>query len=97
MKKSNGDFVKLECKNCKQTGKYKIDNLKARESKTAMIIGILIFLIGTPIILILLWNYIWGAGIYGVICLLSIVLVPSIIYGIINKNEINRVRIFNRS
>jgi hypothetical protein len=83
LKKSNGDFLKLTCKKCKQTKEYEVDNLKARESKIALLTGFLIFVVGTPTILILMWDYIWEAGIYGIVSLLFMVLIPSIIYGII--------------
>lgn len=97
LKKDKGDSIELFCKSCNNKERYNIDNLKAQESKVALIIGLLIFLLGTPTILILLWDYIWLSGVYGVIGILSIVLIPSIIYGIINKNETNRIRAFNRS
>ena len=97
LKRTKGESIDMYCKKCNKKGKYDIDNLKAQESKVALIIGLLIFLIGTPVLLIILWDYIWLSGIYGVVSLLSIVLVPSLIYGIINKNEMNRVRTFNGS
>lgn len=97
IKKSQGDFLELTCKKCKQKGKYDIDQIKAKESKIALLIGLLIFVIGTPTILIFMWDYIWKVGIYGVVSILFIVSVPSLIYGIISKNESNKIRIFNRS
>jgi hypothetical protein len=58
IKKTKGDFLELTCKKCKQKGEYDIDQIKARESKIALLVGLLIFVIGTPTILIFMWDYI---------------------------------------
>nr|WP_321486308.1 hypothetical protein [uncultured Draconibacterium sp.] len=85
LKKDKGDSIELFCKKCNNWEKYDIDNLKAQESKVALIISLLIFSIGTPTILFLLWDYIWLTGVSSIVGILSIVLTPSIIYGIINR------------
>ncbi len=97
LKMKHGDNIELYCKSCNKTDKYSIDDLKAKESKIAILIGLLILFIGTPISLILLWNYIWQTGLYSAFGLILIIGIPGFIYMIINKNDQNRVRIFNRS
>jgi hypothetical protein len=97
LKMTHGDKIELECKNCKTIKKYNIEDLRAKKSKIALIIASIIFIIGTPIALILIWDYIWQTGLYGAFGLILIIGFPSIIYGIINKNDSQRVRLFNRS
>jgi predicted membrane channel-forming protein YqfA (hemolysin III family) len=92
-----GGKIELNCKACNKTDKYSIDDLKAKESKIAILIGLLILIIGTPITLILLWDYIWQSGLYSAFGLILIIGIPGSIYMIINKNDQNRVRVFNRS
>jgi len=97
LKMTHGDKIELDCKNCNTTKKYFIDDLRAKKSKIALIIASIIFIIGTPIVLILLWDYIWQTGLYGALGLILIIGIPSTIYGIINKNDSQRISLFNRS
>lgn len=97
IKMSHGEKIELDCKSCNTTKKYYIDDLRAKKSKVALIIASMIFIIGTPIALILLWDYIWQTGLYGAFGLILIIGIPSTIYGIINKNDMQRVSLFNRS
>lgn len=97
-KKSNGDYISLTCKNCNQNTKYHIDDVKAKESKLAYIIALLIFLAGTPILFLFLWDYMFMTNnIYTILGLVIPLIVPSLIFGIITKNDRQRVRLFNRS
>jgi hypothetical protein len=97
IKKTKGNFIESKCPKCNKTAKYDIDDFKARESKIALLISLIVFLLGTPVLFLTLWEYLWDSGIYGVLAILGVILIPSFIYGIINKNDINRVRLFNRS
>lgn len=58
LKMKFSDKIEINCKNCNRTNKYSIDDLKARESKIAALIGLVVLIIGTPVILILLWDFI---------------------------------------
>ena len=97
LKMKHGDKIELHCNSCNKTDKYSIDDLKARKSKIALLIGLLILIVGTPITLILLRDYIWQSGLYSAFGLILIIGIPGSIYMIINKNDHNRVRLFNRS
>lgn len=97
LKMTHGDKIELDCKNCDTIKKYYIDDLRAKKSKIALMISAILFIIGTPIALILLWDYIWQTGLYGALGLILIISVPSTIYGIVNKNDSQRVSLFNRS
>jgi hypothetical protein len=97
IKMTHGEKIGLDCKSCNTTKEYYIDDLRAKKSKIASIIASVIFIIGTPIALILLWDYIWQTRLYGAFGLILIIGIPTTIYGIINKNDSQRVRLFNRS
>ena len=97
-KKSKGDNVKLTCKSCNKTDKYHINSIKAKKSKFALLIAFIIFLIGTPILLLFLWDYFLKVNyFYGMLGLLIPLTIPSVIYMVISKNESSRVRLFNNS
>jgi len=76
---------------------YHVNDLRAQESKIAALIGLMVMIIGTAIILILLWDYIWQSGLYGAFGLILIIGIPGSVYMIINKNDQSRVNSFNRS
>ncbi|MGE4289083.1 MAG: hypothetical protein AB7E36_10355 [Salinivirgaceae bacterium] len=97
LKMTHGDKIELDCKNCNTTIKYYVDDFRAKKSKIALIMALIIFIIGTPIALILLWDYIWQTGLHGAFGLILIIGIPSTIYGRINKNDNQRIRLFNRS
>ena len=97
-KKLVGDSLELTCKSCNKTDKYRTDNVKAKESKLALLIAFLIFLIGTPILLLFLWDYFFKVNyFYAMLGLFLPLTIPSTIYLIINRNERLKVRLFNRS
>ena len=97
-KKSNNDWITLSCKKCNHKAKYEIDTIYARESKVALIIGLIIFLVGTPLLFIFLWDYLFHTNnVYIILGLVIPLIVPSLIYGIISKNDLQKVRNFNRS
>ena len=97
-KKSKNEWIPLTCKRCNHMEKYHIDTISARESKVALIVGLTIFLVGTPLLFIFLWDYLFKTNnVYTILGLVTPLIVPSLIYGIISKNDLKRVRNFNRS
>ena len=98
MKMSLGNKIELRCKQCNYEDQYEIDGFKAKENRIAHFIALLVFLIGTPIILVLLWDKIFMTNnIYTILALVTPLVIPSVIFGIISKNDRQRVSIFNRS
>ncbi len=97
LKMIHGKSLELKCKTCGSKAHYLIDKLEARENKTILSIALLIFMIFTPLIMILFWRLIWISGLGGVLWLTIFISIPSYIYIILNKNEQNRVKFFNRS
>ncbi|MBS2099210.1 hypothetical protein [Carboxylicivirga linearis] len=97
LKMNHGQDMQLHCNHCKKTNDYLIEDLKAKDNQIAILIGITVFIIGTPTLLIFLWDYIWQSGLYAVFGLVAIIGIPSLIYSVISKNDLDRVRNFNRS
>jgi hypothetical protein len=89
--------IDLKCRKCGQIDKYDINDIFV-ESKIIKILALMIFLIGTPLILLLLWDYI---GTFRNICaaatMTGLIMIPCSIYGIMTKNINNKQRIFNQN
>jgi ABC-type sulfate transport system permease component len=93
-----GDLMELSCKVCNKHGKYSIENIEAKTSKISIIIAGLIFLVGTPLLFVILQDYIFNLNhIYSIVFLTLPIAFPSLVYGIILKNDRQRVKIFNQS
>lgn len=98
LKKIHGETINIQCPKCLKTNNIQIDDLKARESRIAQIISILVFLAGTPLLLLFVWDYLFETNnIYSIVILVMPIIVPSIIYIVVNKNEQTRTRLFNNS
>jgi SNF family Na+-dependent transporter len=93
----HGDSIELYCVKCNDRSKYAVSNFKAKRSKLAIIIALSVFLIGTPCLLIVLWDTIWDAGLRASFGLIAVLVIPITVFRIINNNEDNRISIFNRS
>ena len=93
----NGEFVELQCKKCGVKVKYHIDSFYAKSNKLSLIIATIIFLLGTPVTLYLVWDKITNSGCVLCITIIFIpIIIPSLIYGIMIKNDRIRVNAFNR-
>jgi len=88
--------IGFKCRKCGQTDKYDINDVFAK-SKIIQILALVIFLIGTPLVLILLWDYIWTfRNVYAVATMTGLIMIPSLIYGIMTKNINMKQRTFNQ-
>lgn len=95
--KKYGDKIELTCKECSNKDTYLCNDFKAKESKIAILVAAIIFFVGTPILLILLWDKIWQTALYGALGLIIVISIPVMVFRIINTNDSNRVRYFNHS
>jgi hypothetical protein len=87
----------LTCRKCGQKDKYDINDISAK-SKIIQIMAFLIFIIGTPLILFLLWDYIWALkNVYAVVIITSFITIPSVIYSIMTKNIERKQTTFNQN
>jgi len=91
-----GKYIELKCKRCGLTNKYHLNDINAKQSKIPILFGLLVFIIGTPILLIYSWDIIFQSmNIYFVSGLIALIVVPFLIYTLIEKDELNKVRNFN--
>jgi len=54
LSKSKRDKIDLTCNQCGQTDFYHVNKIRSTESKIAQIIGLIFFVIGTPLIFYLI-------------------------------------------
>ncbi len=89
--------IDLKCRKCGQKDKYDINDIFAK-SKIIQILALVIFVLGTPLILYLLWDFIWTfRNVYAVAVMTSIILTPSTIYIIMTKNIERKQMTFNQN
>lgn len=94
----NGKTRETNCKNCNQNFTLNANKFYAKKSKLISIIAGLIFFAGTSIGLYFVMQMISEMetviGIFTIACGL---LIPVWIYGILNKEDSNRVKVFNQT
>jgi len=93
---NEGKIKRYKCLNCNNLNEIHVNELKAKESKIAQIIAAIILLLGTPILMISLTNYVNTLLNLYYILIGGFLLLPVVVYGIILKQERNRVNHFNR-
>mgnify|MGYP006902790604 FL=1 len=95
----NGNTCPFECKYCGSQNSIHANKVFAKESKIALFLAILVFLLGTAGIV--WWVYILFAknenmGQPALIAqLFGLVTIPSMVYYVIAREDAKRVRIFN--
>lgn len=94
--KRRGEQVKLNCESCGTTKEYHVNDLKAEESRIVGIISVFIFLVGTTVLLIYLWPYIFQiSSVYAISGAVGILTIPFMAYQAINSGQANKVKYFN--
>ncbi|WP_143592059.1 hypothetical protein [Tenacibaculum holothuriorum] len=86
-----GEATLIICDNCMVKTKVDNKNFFAKESKIRLLIAFLILLAGTPLVYFLIKDYISNSSIK----IIGLIAIPSFIYSIFRKEELNRVRTFN--
>lgn len=93
----DGETKTLNCKNCGTNTQYHVDELFAKPSKIAQIIAGLVFLIGTPLVFLLVNPIFTGNRNHYVVYIVGgFLLIPVFAYAVINKQDQTRVSDFNR-
>ena len=59
---NEGETKSIECKTCGEANTFHVDEVEARQSKIALRIAAVIFLVGTPLTLYLMWGYFFRTG-----------------------------------
>jgi Flp pilus assembly protein TadB len=94
LSKAKGSDFKIRCNSCNNRVDVHVNDLKAQKSKVAQLTALAIFLVGTPIIIWFLKDF-YGSALFWLICA-GVILIPVIVFGLITKQERNRVSSFNR-
>lgn len=90
------ETINIHCKSCGQHNDFHVDRLYAKPSKIAQIISGLVFLIGTPLTFYLVNPVFTGSRNHYVIYIVGgFVLVPVVVFAIINRQDQTRVSSFN--
>jgi len=96
LSKSKGNNIELTCSNCQHQDFYHVNRINAIESKIAQIIGLTIFLVGTPLMFLWIWDYmIQFTYIYVIAGLVGIIGVPFMIYSVFEREQRKKIRQFN--
>ncbi|OFX82642.1 MAG: hypothetical protein A2W99_06720 [Bacteroidetes bacterium GWF2_33_16] len=91
-----GKIIELKCKKCGHTKSYHLNELTAIKNKISLILGLFIFVFGTPLILIWLCNYLFKlSNIYLTAIIIGLVSIPFFVYSFIEKEQNNKIRQFN--
>ncbi len=96
LSKSIGNKIELTCRICGHKDFYHLNRINATESKITQIIGLTIFLAGTPLVLIWIWDYLFQfTYIYMIAGLVGIIIVPFMVYSVVESEQRKKVRQFN--
>ena len=95
--RTKGEYLELTCNICNMADKYHVDSLSASPSRLAQIVALLIFIVGTPVLLFFIWEPLWTlTWSYAILAIAGLLLIPVTVYGLILKDDQRRVSSFNR-
>lgn len=94
--KKKGETIEIECK-CGHSGSYHVDDITAGNNRFISILSSVIFLIGTPMVVYLIWKTIGRINHpYAITALLGGSLIPFLIYLALTKSQRDKQKTFNR-
>lgn len=95
--KTIGEHIDLTCKKCHHKNNYHVDDIEATPGIILHIIATLILLVGTPLIVYLIYPFLQMKGnpIHKIPFIVSII-IPVVVYRILLEGDRKRVKIFNR-
>lgn len=91
-----GDYKEFTCKHCATMNKRHVNDFYAKPSKIAFIVASLVFLVGTPLLFFVIIPAMASTSAHKVYFIGGIILLPVFIYGLMLKQDRNRVNSFNR-
>ena len=93
-----GETKSLICESCETENSFKVDELTAKKSNIALIVAGLLFLIGIPFVIYYLSHFVLKiGGLYATLTIVGFLLIPIVVYKMIQTNEKIRVNRFNNS
>ena len=95
--REKGSQFVLKCDECLKNHKYHVNDIKAKTRKSIALIAFLILLFGTALIGYTLRDYLlMPNNAYNVMAIAGMLLIPSIVYGLLTKQETDNNRRFNQ-
>jgi hypothetical protein len=94
--KKKGENIDVKCK-CGHADSYHVNDITAGNNRVISILSSVIFLVGTPVIIYIIWRTIGGVNYpYAVAALLGGGVIPFLIYLTITKSQQDKLSTFNR-
>jgi hypothetical protein len=90
-----GEEFPINCTECGSRLGVHVNEVKAEENKIMSLLAGIIFLAGTIILFIWLWEYLFRTSAYGVLSFIGVLMIPYFVYGGINRSQRERVKYFN--
>ncbi len=91
-----GEFLELTCKSCQMTVKYHVNALCAEKNKYKMLIGFLLFIIGTPLLGYYTYDYLFRINsVYATESVVGILAIPVAVYTRVKHNDRLKRNAFN--
>ena len=95
---NEGETKSLICEYCEHENSFKVDELTAKQSKIALIVAGLLFVLGIPFVIYYVTHIVLKiGGLYAALTLIGFLLIPIVVYKMIQTGEKIRVKKFNIS
>lgn len=95
---NEGETKSLICNDCGHKNSFNVDELTAKKSNIDLIVAGLLFLLGIPFVIYYVYNFVLKiGGLYATLTILGFLLIPIVVYKMIQANEKIRVKKFNIS
>ncbi|MEQ9186165.1 MAG: hypothetical protein RLP15_00405 [Cryomorphaceae bacterium] len=92
-----GEQIHAKCTACNHHGNYAVDEWRARSSKMAAIVSLLVLIVGTGAMIYVLFFWLNDVSTsVSVFAVSGLLVAPAAAYGILQKQENDRVSHFNR-
>jgi hypothetical protein len=92
-----GETKSITCKKCKSEGYFHVEDMYSRESRLALLVGFLLFAIGTPLLFLSFSSFFDEIEDHEALYIVGgNLIIPVVMYGIIKKQEYTRVTSFNK-
>lgn len=94
--RKKGENIDVKCK-CGHANSYHVNDITASNNRVISILSSVIFLVGTPVIIYMIWRTIGEVNYpYAVAALLGGGVIPFLIYLTITKSQQGKLSTFNR-
>lgn len=91
-----GRTIKLDCTSCLKSARYHVNEIEAIERQFIFVAALFIFIVGTLIGFYYVYQHLFHAQNIGVYkAVMGVIMIPSFVYVILNKQEKDNVERFN--